>query len=146
MSDIPPIKGTASPANMIRASGAQEGRGGQRPGKTPAAIADQVWEETLADHSGTAGSTAEALDSASAGAAGAGGISFTYTLTSSVDASPIPDADVWVTSDAQGNTVLASGQTDSNGQVTFQLDAGTVYVWRQKAGWNFTNPDEETVS
>lgn len=27
-------------------------------------VADQVWEETLADHSGTAGSTAEALDNA----------------------------------------------------------------------------------
>ena len=32
------------------------------------AVADQVWEETLADHSGTAGSTAEALNAA--GAAG----------------------------------------------------------------------------
>lgn len=29
-------------------------------------IADQVWEETLADHSGTAGSTAEALDNVTA--------------------------------------------------------------------------------
>jgi hypothetical protein len=31
---------------------------------TAAAIADQVWEETLADHSGTAGSTAAALNAA----------------------------------------------------------------------------------
>jgi hypothetical protein len=31
---------------------------------TAAAIADAVWEETLSDHSGTAGSTAEALDNA----------------------------------------------------------------------------------
>ena len=37
---------------------------------------------------------------------GAGAISFTYTLTSSVDASPIPDADVWVTSDEAGTNVL----------------------------------------
>lgn len=35
---------------------------------TAEAIADQVWEETLADHSGTSGSTAEALNAA--GAAG----------------------------------------------------------------------------
>lgn len=35
---------------------------------TVAAIADQVWEEAIADHSGTAGSTAEALNAA--GAAG----------------------------------------------------------------------------
>ena len=26
------------------------------------------------------------------------------------------------------------------------IAAGTVYVWRQKAGWDFTNPDQETVS
>lgn len=32
---------------------------------TAAAIADAVWEEAIADHSGTAGSTAEALDDAS---------------------------------------------------------------------------------
>jgi hypothetical protein len=31
-------------------------------------IADQVWEEAIADHSGTAGSTAEALDNAGGGA------------------------------------------------------------------------------
>jgi len=30
--------------------------------------------------------------------------------------------------------------------VTFYLDTGTVYVWRQKSGWNFTNPDTETVA
>ena len=34
---------------------------------TAAAIADQVWEEAIADHSGTAGSTAEALDAAGGG-------------------------------------------------------------------------------
>lgn len=34
---------------------------------TAAAIADQVWEEAIVDHSGTAGSTAEALDSAGGG-------------------------------------------------------------------------------
>jgi hypothetical protein len=76
---------------------------------------------------------------------GAGAIAFTYTLTSSVDGSPIVDADVWVTADAAGNTILASGRTDSNGEVTFYLDPGTVYVWRQKPGWNFDNPDVETI-
>lgn len=77
---------------------------------------------------------------------GAGAIPFTYTLTSTTDASPIPDADVWVTSDSEGNTLLASGRTDSNGQITFYLDPGTVYIWSQKPGWNFTNPDVEVVS
>ena len=57
----------------------------------------------------------------------------------------------WSSSDtnviaADGANVLASGTTDQNGQVTFYLDAGTVYVFRQKTGWNFTNPDTEVVS
>ena len=34
---------------------------------TAAAVADQVWEEAIADHSGTSGSTAEALDAAGGG-------------------------------------------------------------------------------
>jgi hypothetical protein len=81
-----------------------------------------------------------------AAGSGAGAITFTYTLTSTVDSSAIVDADVWVTSDEAGNNLLGSGTTDSNGQVVFYLDAGTVYVWRQKPGWNFTNPDTETVA
>jgi hypothetical protein len=47
--------------------------GGTPP--TAAAIADAVWEETLTDHSGTAGSTAEAL-----GAAGSAGDPWTTAL------------------------------------------------------------------
>lgn len=76
----------------------------------------------------------------------AGATAFTYTLTSSVDAAPIANAQVWITTDASGDKVIASGVTDSSGQVTFYLNAGTYYVWRQKAGWNFSNPDTETVS
>jgi hypothetical protein len=139
---------------------------------TVAAIADQVWDEALAGHT-TAGSAGKALsDAADAGAAGdpwtaalpgsygagtagyilgnltgagAGATAFTYVLTSTLDGSPIVDADVWVTADVDGNTILASGRTGSNGEVTFYLDPGTVYVWRQKPGWNFDNPDEETI-
>ena len=81
-----------------------------------------------------------------AGGSGAGAVTFTYTLTSTVDSAPIADADVWVTSDEAGSVVLASGRTDQNGVVTFYLDAGTVYVWRQKSGWNFENPDTEVVA
>lgn len=77
---------------------------------------------------------------------GAGAITFVYTLTSSVDSSPIEDADVWATSNSDGTGLLASGRTNASGEVTFYLDAGTVYIWRQKPGWNFTNPDTETVS
>lgn len=95
-----------------------------------------VWdgskELTLADVSGSS--------------AGSGAISWDYTLTNSLTGLPIADADVWVTSDAGGTNVLASGRTNASGVVTFMLDAGTVYIWRQKSGWNFTNPDQETVA
>jgi len=74
---------------------------------------------------------------------GVGAIAKTYTLTDGVD--PIADADIWVTTDITGNNVIASGKTDQYGKVTFYLDAGTVYIWRQKSGWNFENPDTEVV-
>ena len=76
---------------------------------------------------------------------GSGAIEWTYTLTTSVG-TPIGDADVWVTSDEAGTHILASGRTDQFGVVTFHLDAGTVYVWSQKTGYNFSNPDTEVVS
>jgi len=77
---------------------------------------------------------------------GVGAITWIYTLTEESTGNPIPDADVWVTSDEAGNNVLASGKTDGYGKVTFHLDTGTVYVWRQKSGWDFDNPDTEVVS
>jgi hypothetical protein len=77
---------------------------------------------------------------------GAGALTFTYTVTSSVDATPISDVDVWVSTDSGGSNIVASGRTNASGIVTFYLDAGTYYLWRQKAGYNFTNPDTEVVS
>lgn len=77
---------------------------------------------------------------------GAGAITWVYTLTSTASGNPpIADADIWVTTDLAGLNVVASGRTNQYGQVTLYLDAGTVYVWRQKSGYDFTNPDIETV-
>jgi len=82
------------------------------------------------------------------GTSGVGAITWTYTVTSSVPPNnPIADVDVWVTSDIGGTNVIASGRTDANGVVTFFLDAGTVYVWKQKSGKNDDQgPDTEVVS
>ena len=80
------------------------------------------------------------------GSAGAGAITFTYTLTVTDAVTPIADVTVWVTSDEAGTIIVASGTTNVLGVVTFYLDAATYYLWRQKAGYNFTNPDEEEVS
>lgn len=77
---------------------------------------------------------------------GVGAVTFVYTLTSSVDATAINGADVWVTTDEDGENVVARGVTDAFGNVTFYLDAGDYYIWRQLAGWSFDNPDTETVA
>lgn len=75
-----------------------------------------------------------------------GAVTWVYNLTDSATGDPIPNADVWATTDAGGDTVVARGVTDAFGNVTFYLDAGTYYIWRELAGWTFVNPDIETVS
>lgn len=77
---------------------------------------------------------------------GSGAISWTYTVLDEDTQLPIADVSVWVTTDLAGSNVIASGTTNQSGQVTFQLDAGTVYVWSKKSGVNFTNPDTEVVA
>lgn len=124
-------------AASVNQSGDAFGRLGAPAGASVSADIAAIFEDT--------GTTLPALINTRS-TLGSGAIPFTYTLTSSVDGSAIADADVWVTSDMGGSSLLASGRTNAIGQVTFHLDAGTVYVWRQKSGWNFFNPDTETVS
>ena len=68
---------------------------------------------------------------------GSGADTVTITIRD-LSSNPIPDSDVWITSDAAGNVVVAgTRQTDSNGRVVFLLDAGaTYYLWSQKDGYN----------
>ena len=78
---------------------------------------------------------------------GAGAISFTYTLTDSITGNPVGDADIWASTDLAGTNVVASGRTDQFGKVTFQLDAGNIYIWAQKSGLNPDDfPDLEVVA
>lgn len=76
---------------------------------------------------------------------GSGATSWTYTLTDADTELPIGSATVWVTTDSDGANIIASGTTDSNGEVTFNLDSGTKYIWRYKVGYNFTDPDTEVI-
>ncbi len=76
---------------------------------------------------------------------GSGAIEWTYTLKTP-GGTPISDADVWACSDSAGTHVIASGKTDQFGIVTFFLDAGNIYVFSQKTGYDFINPDHEVVS
>lgn len=81
-------------------------------------------------------------------------IEFTYTLTQPPEGvgAPIPGAVVWFTTDLAGLYVVWSGSTDafgvardSNGRLP-RLDPGTYYVFRQKSGYDFDDPDTEVVS
>jgi hypothetical protein len=79
----------------------------------------------------------EDIDEITGGISGPGADECTLTINDPDD-DPIADADVWLSSDADGDTVVAgTRQTDSNGRVTFMLDDGaSYYLWAQKDGIN----------
>ena len=58
---------------------------------------------------------------------------------------PLDGVLMWVTTDSGGTNKVASGFTDEFGNVTFTLDTGTYYFWKQLAGYTFTNPQSDTV-
>lgn len=110
-------------------------------GADAAAIAEAVWDELVADIT-QAGSIGVFLKNLSS-TAGAGAITYTYTVYDVADGTtPVPDVDVWVKI-RDGGTILGSGKTDAAGEVVFYLDAGDYDFYRQKSGWDFTNPDQE---
>lgn len=82
----------------------------------------------------------------------AGAIAFTYTVTDSVTGLPLDGVQVWFSTDAAGANVVWSGVTDAFGVARDvnlnlpRLNAGTYYVWRQLAGYVFSDPDTEVVS
>lgn len=79
-------------------------------------------------------------------AAGIGSTAQTFRVKDS-DGNLVDGAEVWITSDAAGaNLVAGTLHSDAGGLVTFMLDAGTYYVWAQRAGVNFTNPKLVTVA
>lgn len=78
------------------------------------------------------------------GAGGSGAVSTPITITDGTN--PLDGVEVWVTTDQAGSNMVASGVTDALGVVTFLLDPGDYYVWKQLAGWNFTNPEDLEVT
>jgi hypothetical protein len=70
------------------------------------------------------------------------------TILIGTSGSPVPDADVWITSDEEGENVVAgTSQTNSSGEVVFYLDYGSVYyLWAQKDGKNTIRGQEFTAS
>lgn len=71
----------------------------------------------------------------------------TYTLLRSDNGQPIADAEIKVSTDANGlNIVAGPKRTNAFGTVGFKLQPGTYYFWRFKSGFNFTDPDTETFT
>jgi len=78
--------------------------------------------------------------------AGPGALSCTWTQKDS-EGNPMDNVQVWISTDEAGTNVIAGTLiTNASGQVTFMLDAGTYYVWRERSGYNFTNPKTWSVS
>lgn len=111
---------------------------------------DNPMSGTLPALQGADGDTLETLsdqiDGISACGAGSGAVSYPITVNNE-SSNPIDGVEVWITTDSAGTNVVAGTlSTDASGIVTFMLDAGSYYVWRQKSGYNFTNPVAITVT
>jgi hypothetical protein len=75
----------------------------------------------------------------------------TYTVTSTVDSSPIAGVHVSISTNSAGTEIVWTGITDafgvardSEGNKPF-LDPGTYYFFLYRAGYAFENPDTEIV-
>lgn len=75
-----------------------------------------------------------------------GSVTFTYTVYRDDDVTPIPDCEVWCSSDIDGVYRSQSRVTDDLGQVVFRLNPMTAYFWRRHSAWTFDDPDQESVS
>lgn len=76
---------------------------------------------------------------------GAGSITYIVTVKSS--GSPVAGVECWVTTDVAGTNVVAGTlTTDDFGIVTFLLEAGTYYLWRDSTTHSFPKPTTITVS
>lgn len=117
-------------------------------GGSAADIADAVWDELQSGHTnaGSFGKYLDAMISGVGGAVGSGALSCTWTQKDDEE-NPMDNVQVWITTDEAGINIIAGTLiTDANGEVTFMLDEGTYYVWRERAGYNFTNPQTWSVS
>ena len=77
---------------------------------------------------------------------GPGGISYPVTVTDTSN-NPIQGVQVWLTSDPEGDNVVAGTLlTDSSGTATFEVPAGTYFLWRLSGKYTIPNPKTVTVS
>lgn len=90
--------------------------------------------------------TGTTIPSLISGASGSGADSVTINIKEG--GNNIGDASVWVSTDAAGSTIVAGTlRTDSSGNATFLLDAGsTYYLWMQKDGVNPIKGEQFTAT
>lgn len=79
----------------------------------------------------------------STGTAGAGAVSTTVTIQSG--GVGLAGVELWVTDITDVTTIAGTLLTDSSGDATFLLDAGTYHLWKHKPGYNFTTNPETLI-
>ncbi len=104
------------------------------------------WIMTATGDSSDFTPSTDSLEALQTGTVGTGAVTWTQTVEDG-SSNGIDNVAVWVSTDVGGSTIVAGTKyTDTNGEVTFQLDAGTYYVWKQHGGYNFTNPETIVVT
>ncbi len=106
---------------------------------------EAVWLSILSTLS-SSGNAAEKLLVAADGATGAGSIAFPVTVQDE-SCNPVSGVKCWVSTDSGGTNVVTGVLiTDDFGLVTFLLDQGSYYLWRDSSVKQFPNPTTITVT
>jgi hypothetical protein len=113
-----------------------------------AEVATAVWSKVVTGTVSAMTALATLYNGWTAGVgAGAGAGAVAFAVTVNVGGNPADGVEVWVTTDSAGTNVIAGTLvTDAFGHVTFMLDVGTYYLWKQKSEVNFTNPETIIVT
>jgi hypothetical protein len=77
------------------------------------------------------------------GGGGSGSETTTYTIT--VGGAAVSGVKVELYSGVNKSGLIGIQNTDDFGRTVWELDSGSYYAWRKKAGYTFTNPDTQTV-
>lgn len=77
------------------------------------------------------------------GGSGTGSETTTYTIT--ISGVPISGVEISLYTGVAKTGLIGVQHTDDFGRTVWELNTGTYYAWRKKAGYTWTNPDTQTV-
>lgn len=83
-------------------------------------------------------------DAVSGSGTGTGSVSVPIQITNG--SVGLDGAKVWATTDVEGTNVVVLGFTNAFGNITFLLDPGTYYIWKELSGYTFPNPSTKVVT